>query len=162
MLSVWTTSIGSSIVTMCARRVRLMNPISAEIVVVFLEREVLWAHPPDRETHGVGLAQDVHAEAADAFERVGEVRLLGARELLRLVGGHQRVRGRARVRGGKGGERSGQQLAVDPYERDVARLQMDVARPPLHRVAKQFRWIHGRSLPGRFLPGRLRPFGGPG
>ena len=34
MLSVCTTSIGSSIVTMCARRVRLMNPISAAIVVV--------------------------------------------------------------------------------------------------------------------------------
>ena len=30
-----TTSIGSSIVTMCARRDRLMNPIIAAIVVVF-------------------------------------------------------------------------------------------------------------------------------
>src|SRR5262249_50801252 len=43
--------------------------------------------------------------------------------------------------------------AVDADERNVAGFQVDVTRPPLHRVAKQFAWIHGRMpFPGGSFP----------
>jgi hypothetical protein len=69
---------------------------------------------------------------------VAEVRLARDLELLALVFGHESHRGADRVVGGQGGEGRRAQLAVHANERHVAGLEVQVARPDLDRVAKQF------------------------
>ena len=111
-----TTSIGSSIVTMWARRDRLMCPIMAAIVVVFpvpvgpvtstrprgasasvahhgrqaelLERRDLRADPAHREADHAPLAEHVDAEPAHPGQRVADVGLARRLEARPLVVAH--------------------------------------------------------------------------
>ena len=158
-----TTSIGSSIVTMCARRARLMWPIIEAIVVVFpvpvgpvikheparavgelahhrgqpelLEARDLRAHAPDGEPDEAALAVDVDPEPPDARQRVADVGLVRVQELLALVLAHDGVGERSGVGGRELGGRARRQIAVDAEERHVADLAGAGRSPPPPRRA---------------------------
>ena len=180
-----TTSIGSSTVTMCARRVLLMWPIIDAIVVVLpvpvgpvistsprgesasvrmtsgrrsssnvgiSERTRRIAKPDD-----AALTEHVHPEPTDAGERDAEVGLAGLLELPLLVVRHQLHPERLGVGGREGGERRGLELAVDADERDVADLQVQVARAALHRVPEQLVDLHRASFPRSCRSATRRP-----
>ena len=174
---------------MCVRRVRLMWPIIAAIVVVFpvpvgpvirirprgearegahhgrepklLERRHLGPDTTDREADHAALTEHVDAEASDAGERVAEVGLVRLLELPLLVLAHQGVGEAVGVGGGEVAELGGRQLAVHPHEGDVARLQVEVARAPLDRVPEKFVDVHARPPLLRLIapPRPLRALG---
>jgi hypothetical protein len=102
---------------------------------------------PDREGHRTPLAKDVHAEPAHPLERVGEVGVVGPRELVALVQRHQRLSDRLRLPAVQDRERGGQELAVDADERHVAGREVQVARTSFDRVAQQIGSIHRRVVP---------------
>ena len=114
-----------------------------------LERRDLGSHTADRQTDDAALAEDVHPEPSDAGERDAEVGLARRLELPLLVVGHQLHAEGLCVSRRESGELRRLQLAVDTQERDVSDLQVQVARPSLHRVSEQLVDLHGSSPVGR-------------
>ena len=165
-LSLCRTSIGSSMVTMWRRIVRLMWSIIAASVVVLpepvvpvtstrprgssgeplddlgqmqlLERRDLGRHLAHGDADAAALAEDVDAEAPEVRQRVGEVDLVVLAEPADLLVRHDRGRD---VLGVFGRERrlvQEDELAVDADDRRAPRLDVEVGRVARHHVAEQF------------------------
>src|SRR5581483_7314453 len=115
--------------------------------VELLERLTLGGDEADGERDGAPLPEDVDAEPSHALQAVGEVGLVGPRELAPFVRGHQGLRRVLGVVCVELRERHRQQLPVDADERDVARGQVEIARAAFGHGAEQVGYVHLRSDP---------------
>jgi hypothetical protein len=92
---------------------------------------------PQHQAHAALLHEGVHAEAADARGRDGEVALVGRLEFGRLLVGHDRARQLLRVHRRQALLRHRRHLAVDLHRRREARGDEQVRAPARDQRAQQ-------------------------
>ena len=117
-----------------------------------LERRDLGANTPDRESDQSSLAEHVDPEAADALQGVADIGLVRRLELAALVLAHDRQSERVGILRCQLAEGRRLEIPVHPEERNVAHLQVEVARATLHGVPKQLVDIHPGFRFGTIAP----------
>ena len=101
-----------------------------------LERRAPGKDAPTGDPDGPLLAEDVHAETAEAFDHVGEVDLAPLLERVRLLVVHEVHGGALAVGLGQRREFGFQEVAADTHVGRSPRLHMKVGALPLDEVAE--------------------------